>query len=137
MTEEEITALQAEKDALQTKVDELTAKLAEYEQKETEAKAAEEEQQIEAACEEKKMDAAAKANFKLLAKADFKNTLATIKAMPVRSQSALDLINSGTAKSNEALMAKYAQMKKANKLQAWSQSNPEEYKAAVAIRFNR
>ena len=83
------------------------------------------------------MDAAAKANFKLLAKADFKNTLATIKAMPVRSQSALDLINSGTAKSNEALMAKYAQMKKANKLQAWSQSNPEEYKAAVAIRFNR
>jgi uncharacterized protein YlxW (UPF0749 family) len=39
MTEEEITALQAEKDALQTKVDELTAKLAEYEKKETEAKA--------------------------------------------------------------------------------------------------
>ena len=137
MTEEEITQLQTEKDALQTKVDELTAKLAEYEQKEIEAKAAEEEQQIEAACEEKKMDAAAKANFKLLAKADFKNTLATIKAMPVRSQSALDLINSGTAQSNEALMAKYAQMKKANKLQAWSQSNPEEYKAAVAIRFNR
>ena len=137
MTEEEITQLQTENESLKTQVADLQAKLAEYEQKETEAKAAEEEQQIEAACEEKKMDAAAKANFKLLAKSDFKNTLATIKSMPVRSQSALGLINSGTAQSNEALMAKYAQMKKANKLQAWSQSNPEEYKAAVAIRFNR